>query len=148
MSSEEEIITKRDVVNFLWNSAPRITPASGEFKTEFVNYLCSKLSIEKSQVSEKIEKDISKISSFFSKKEYGHKIERVFQKHSAFFDCPIKIIKRAAPSAPTTVIIFFKKSSVIIYLYTIAYIIHSIYFICYDSVLHFIKLLMKQNTTT
>ena len=100
----EEItnLTKRDIVKHLSDEFPGISPSKNEYKEKYLDYLCSKLSIEKSEVPAQVYTDIYDIKKFYTSSKCSYKVSNMLRIHKKFFDAPVKV-KRAIYVPPPMV---------------------------------------------
>ena len=88
--SEEFFPLKRiDVVKFLGDLKPKVSPKTAEYKTRYVKYLCFKLNIEEKDVPDEILHDIYLIKTYYG--QCKSDIDRMIKKHEKFFNAAIKI---------------------------------------------------------
>ena len=101
MSSEQEKfilsgLKRGDIVKHL--NTLKITPASDEFKSKYIDYLCSNSPLTESDLTKQINDDINKIKQFYKKCHF--EVPAMLRNHAVFFSSVVKV-KRAAPPLPT-----------------------------------------------
>ena len=84
---ETRSVKRLEIVQFLADA--KISPTSNEYKDKFVEYLCKKLVIDKSEVPSRIYSDIYRIKGFFKSRKIGFQVERMIKQHRKFFDTEI-----------------------------------------------------------
>lgn len=84
---ETRSVKRLEIVQFLADA--KISPTSNEYKDEFLEYLCNKLVIDKSEVPSRIYSDIYRIKGFFKSRKIGFQVERMIKQHRKFFDTEI-----------------------------------------------------------
>ena len=101
---ESEGLTRLKVVKELF--LKDIKPYSNDYSTKFVEYICSNLHMNKSDVPKQILKDITNIKKYYKQDKTA---ELMYKKHSKFFSAEIKP-KRSAPLPSTSASVCFKSS--------------------------------------
>ena len=81
-----------------------ISPCDDEYTSEYVDFLCSKSPLTKSELPKEIYSDINKIKDFYKKHQW--KIDRMIRNHQVFFNAIVKVKKRAAPAPPLPTVNF------------------------------------------
>ena len=112
ISTESEGLTRLKVVKELF--LQDIKPCSHDYSTKFVEYICSTLHVNKSDMPEQIYQDIYKIKAYYKKLK---KAELMYKSHSKFFSVKIQP-KRSVPLPSTVASVCFKSSHFYRYIYT------------------------------
>ena len=101
-TSNSNELKRLDVVNYLLQEKNlKPSKSNKNYATEYVNYLCSKLSVERSAVPN-VYKDISQIKKFYV--ECAYNIPFMIESHKNFFNTVIKpIIPDPEPTTSDTV---------------------------------------------
>ena len=91
-------LKRLDIVNYLEEKKIKPAKSNKNYATEYINYLCSKLSIENSEVPSSVNKDIFKIKTFYV--ECGRNVPYMIDCHKNFFNTIVKPIPKPKPKLP------------------------------------------------
>ena len=98
-------LTRENIVKFICaqneKRTNKITPLSSNsaYKNEYIDYVCSKLKINKSEVPTSVIKDVQTIKEYY--KKANRQIPTMINAHKKFFDTIVKPKRSASP--PSTV---------------------------------------------
>ena len=102
MSEEIKSLKRLDVVNYLNELIPKLSPIKPDYKTKYIDYICEQYGMNESEIPSETYHDINLIKRYYNNasKVFKH----MLKKHDKFFDASaIKTdLKRPSSSLPSS----------------------------------------------
>ena len=97
-------ITRKNVVEYIdnenkntVNKMGKITPMTPAYKKSYIDYVCSKLKIEQSEMPSSVYNDVTNIKKYYVNAH--RRIDLMLSNHVKFFDAKIQPKRAASPPA-------------------------------------------------